>query len=863
MNSKIQYLKGAGAKGTITLLLALIATATVHAQMGAGPYTDSAVLGWDGDLNGVIAHLDGSYYIRLGNDGSMPYNVTFGIANNPPSPLQWFNEGGYLPSYTTDFFRNGCHVQITNFGDKIAILDNQNVANQYVAIYTRIVLTNVSPGSIDVCPSPTVSPNPSPNAGLIQLTSNRPCTTLSQRGQSVTYDYVIAVDRFNGAYGWPSATPLAAAGSWNTHHSDMVNYWTSKLNGIVNIQHLPEPDLINAYKAGYIYTHIIKDPAVGSTPVPGGTPPHHELKVGEANYEEHQFDMDRLGILATLLTLGDPEAETLLDEFPTYPGQVNWPQPAAKWLYPWLWAIYLEKYQNDALAVSHFSADIMRLARQIGDDRCLTIGHGDCGDLGYEPNGLIHKTDFENHDHDFWAIDDWSALLGLASYSYVCDRLSRYCTNQCLYTSEKAWADAQYNDLLAAVNARHQVTIALNGLDYLPISMTRPNDQIVPPLLYWDANWGVFLQFGRWAWDGYLLGANQNGVELDLIDSTYTSRINFGRSGGLEPHNFGAYAAISYSSTYNAGYGTSSFRGEIYRSEGIEAYKFMLAKGQSGPYSWWESFTHPDTCNPNPWVGIHPCGASSISMSCPHMQGQSTATKVLLDSLIAQKADGSVIIGRGVPTYWIAYDNTEFVHVSNFPIESNGRAEFILTGLAPNKVKLDLLPHLPNGNTILDLRAFRYNIRSVTQGTFSQVDGTITLPQGQTTTTVTLVTTNVPPIVTLRQAENANLTGCYKQVDVNALGGYRVDGIDQPGDNVEFTDCPAGTHLVFGYATPWPGNMSVYVNGNINHVFFPNTGAWDIIGQTDVAIDIPDHATVKVQFDPGSFGINLDYMQIY
>jgi hypothetical protein len=639
----------------------------------------------------------------------------------------------------------------------------------------------------------------------------------------------------------------------------MVNYWTSKVNGIVNIQSLPEPDLINAYKAGYIYTHIIKDPASNSTPVPGGTPPHHKLQVGEANYEA-RFDTDSVSILATLLTLGDPEAETLLDDFPT---DLSAP---AKWSYPWLWAIYLEKYQNDALAISHFSSDIMRLAREIAVDRCLTSGHGDCGDPEYEPNGLIHKTTFEDHDHDFWAIDDWSALLGLASYSYVCDRLTRYCPGSCLYTSEKAWADAQYNDLLAAVNARHQVTMALNGLDYLPISMTRPNDQIVPPLQYWDANWGVFLQFGRWAWDGYLLGANQNGVELDLIDSTYTSRINFGRSHGLEPHNFGAYAEISYSSTYNAGYGTSSFRGDIYRSEGIEAYKFMLTNGQSGPYSWWESFIQPYPfypCDPNPWVGIHPCGASSVSMSCPHMQGQATATKVLLDSLIAQKADGSVIIGRGVPNDWIQYDNGELIHVSNFPIENNGRAEFVLAGFDPNKVQLELFSHLPNGKTILDLRVFRNNIRSVSEGAINQAEGTVTLAPGQTTTMVTLVTTNVPPIVALRQAEDANLTGCYRQVDVNALGGYRVDGIDQVLDNVEFTDCPIGTHLVFGYATPWPGNMSVYVNGNLHQVFFPNTGAWDAIGQIDVAIDIPAHATVKVQFDPGSFGINLDYMQIY
>ena len=74
----------------------------------------------------------------------------------------------------------------------------------------------------------------------------------------------------------------------------------------------------------------------------------------------------------------------------------------------------------------------------------------------------------------------------------------------------------------------------------------------------------------------------------------------------------------------------------------------MIANSQSGPFSWWESSSAPDPHSP--WVGRHPATGQGSS---PHAWGIAGADKVLLDSLVAQRSDGSLVVGRGVPPGWL------------------------------------------------------------------------------------------------------------------------------------------------------------------------------------------------------------------
>ena len=120
--------------------------------------------------------------------------------------------------------------------------------------------------------------------------------------------------------------------------------------------------------------------------------------------------------------------------------------------------------------------------------------------------------------------------------------------------SQVEWATDQYDELLAATNRTLEATISRYHLDYLPCSMLQPNtaNRCKNPS---DANWAAPFQFGKWAWDGQLFGADVVGPGLTLIDSTYS--YGFGRLvGTLPPDTFGGYPSDYYSTGYNAGYGS-------------------------------------------------------------------------------------------------------------------------------------------------------------------------------------------------------------------------------------------------------------------------------------------------------------------
>jgi len=325
--------------------------------------------------------------------------------------------------------------------------------------------------------------------------------------------------------------------------------------------------------------------------------------------------------------------------------------------------------------------------------------------------------------------------------------------------------------------------------------------------------------------------------------------------------------------------------GESYRSEGIYAYQFMISNAQSGPFSWHESFDAPDMSNP--WTGTHPGGF--LSGDSPHMWGQAEATKMLIDSLIAEKTDvggafpGSVvIIGRGVPNAWVSSGQT--IAVSNFPIANNNRMGFTLSANATGSaITLNLTGATPTGGAVIDLRAFLNNIQSVTAGTPDSAHGTVTLPAGITSTTVTLITPNPTPVPTptprpmpsytppvggtFIEAESGTLNGCYPQPDPNASGGVRVDGIDANGDNITFTNFQGTSVIKIRYASPNTGTFGLYVSGArvasipITATAPPPQG-WYTYGEKTINVSIPAGATVKFQYDYNDtihdVAINLD-----
>lgn len=647
-------------------VLALLGTtmpwALAHPEPAAAAIgqVDSAVIGWDGDKDAVIAHSDGSFDIRAGKN----LTARFGISTDPPR-LQWTNAGGYYPALITQFERDNSTVTITNFGDQVTI-----GGNTYVAVYSRVGVHNHDTVAHTL--------DPAPSAPLVPLNS---AGNTVAAGQTVDHDYVIAVDRFGASYAWPPDSALAAAGGYDSHYQHMTAYWAGKLAGIAAIS-VPDPRLVNAYKAGYISTHIVKD--------------GNDLNVGENNYDR-LFDHDLIGIQVSLMEQGD-----LADARKYLPTLITGEYPDSTYKFAWPWAVYLQKTGDTGYVSANLSAISAKIHQIPGDET--------------GPGGTMMRSNAIDTD-GFWTVDNQSALLGLLAYIYLAGRLND--------STEQAWAQNQYDTLFAAVNKQLQSTIDTNHLTYLPCAMDRPNsaDRCSDTN---DANWASTLLFGRWNWDGMLFGAAPTGPMATLLDSTYA--YGFAHLSGLPTHTYGGYTG--YSTAYNAGYGSAALAGRALRSEGIHDYQFMINNSMSGPYSWWEGIASAGATNWTP--GGH---ATAGTGSSPHMWGQANASKVLLDSLIAERSDGRVIVGRGVPSEWLR--DGQPVSVTNAPIAGGNRMGFTVT-TSGTDVTLTLSGHAPSGGVEFDIPWFIGHIASASTGTVDNANGVVTLPPGATGVTVGL-----------------------------------------------------------------------------------------------------------------------------
>jgi len=469
----------------------------------------------------------------------------------------------------------------------------------------------------------------------------------------------------------------------------MRSFWNQQLAGIAGIS-VPDSSLDDAYRSGFIYTQIARS--------------GNNLNTGVNGYES-EFSHDVIGILNNLFTQGYfSDAHALLLEAGNVEGSQAQYQDGV-WTYAWPWAIYLMKTGDLRFVEEHF-ASIKGTAHDIAADRT-------------GPSGIMESTN-DIDTEGYWTTDDYEALMGLAAYRFLAQRIGDL--------SEAAWATQQYDSLLSATNQTLDTTISRFGLDYLPCSILAPNtaNRCVNPE---DANWTSPFGFGGWAWNGSLFGATLNGPGISLIDATYA--YGFQRLEGLlPPDTFGGFPGDYYSTAYNAGMGNAGLASTAYRDQGILSYEFMVQNGQSGPNSWWESSSAPSASTP--WIGKHPAAGQGSS---PHAWGISQANKVLLDSLVAQSSDGTLIVGRGIPAKWLSDGGS--ISVTKFPTTDGKRLSLRISSRGQS-VSLTLSGQLPSGQVLFELPSFTNDIAGTSSGSIDQGTGTVTLSPRTRSVTVQL-----------------------------------------------------------------------------------------------------------------------------
>jgi hypothetical protein len=110
----------------------------------------------------------------------------------------------------------------------------------------------------------------------------------------------------------------------------------------------------------------------------------------------------------------------------------------------------------------------------------------------------------------------------------------------------------------------------------------------------------------------------------------------------------------------------------------------------------------------------------------------------LLDSLVSQATDGSLIVGRGVPNSWVG--SGQQIAVSNFPTTKGHRIGATITTQGAS-VTLKLTGML-SGPVSFELPAFVNNIASTSAGTVDNGAGAVTISAN--THSVTVVMAHAP-----------------------------------------------------------------------------------------------------------------------
>lgn len=718
----------------------------------------TAGFGFEGDKNATLAFLDGSYQIggtRPMQNGFVATKqiVTFGATNT--SGIKWYNAEGYLPVFINEFAKDNMEYKIESFGNKHTV-----ESKDYVINYSRMTVTNHSDETRLL---PVVSVNLVPmNQAANEVYTIKP-------GETVIREFAIEGDKYEyfdaGKTSFTSLTreQVSKLGTFDSNYSEMKSYWNNRLSTVVDID-LPNKELVNAFKAGYIYNMIIKD--------------GNYLHVGENGYAR-LYSHDTIGIVVQLIQSGDfTHAREYLESIPLTgginieTGQVDpnlfWD---ANWKLPWTYAVYLSKTGDTSLFDEKMKADdgsegtvfdkrVKFGARSIESDRA--------GD------GRIMKETKAIDSLGYWTIDNYSALTGLASYEYIARELYKV-KGEASYLAEAEWANAQYEDLLAAFTDKLQKTITDKALNYIPASVVQSNDENRMKDSR-DANWASMFLFGRWLWDGYLYGANQpeDNINLTMLDDTYTygmdRRVNEGTTDS--PYNFGGYPHGFYSSAYNAGYGSSALRGEKYRDMGIKAYEFMIENSMSGPFSWWEGVAYP-TAESSPWTATNdelgvrntPGGGGSAQ----HMWGQAVNSKVLVDSLITeriydQNTKYEIIVGRGIPKEWVTdadKNNNVIANVQNYPAFQGGRVGYNVVRKA-NQLVFTFTTRLEqakadmsNAQISVQLPSMVNNILESSKGVVDNAKGIVTVPLSTKTLAITLSDLPKPTDVELDREELA------------------------------------------------------------------------------------------------------------
>jgi hypothetical protein len=639
------------------------------------------------------------------------YSVSIGDTTYHPDELApdrlrlitWRLRDGYLPCPLSEWNAGPIAVQIQHFAARIS-------DDTATAVFTRVRLTNRSLQSQSLTLNINASPSyESPLSG----------SPTKSYADSMTYQVTIkpteSIDRdfvafVSGALAGPA---LKNTGGYDAAYARMSQQYNHHIDEITHPVALPVPGLADMYKSiqVMIWMSLVK------------TEDEHEIRAAANNpmgvfSYDRPFSHDTPNYVDQFVREGDYEIaknilrskfyrslNTTAFDYPSYLDTIG------KYLLPY--AQYLQATGDKAFFTAAIQEDMKTAAHNI--HRCRVYDHSTY-------KGLMKKSqDFENWSDggDYLLADNWSALHGLQAYKYLCDELG--------LPVESQWAVSEMTDLNETVNtALAQSCLSRGTQHYLGAFDDATVKRYEESCYSWVPYSGALSTF---PWGAHLRGFDLGGFWKERFDASIKYALDTRDSKAIPSGSWGAWwGQVTYGSTYIASAGLQCLYSEEYRTEVLKNIEFLL-QNQCAPFQWSEAFEYKGR---DQWVGMY---TPFVSYGNYESWGANFSKQALLQACVSVMADGTVIIGRGVPNHWLRPGDV--IEWANVNVNNQRRIAFSIH--ADNaQVQLTIRGDVRNGDVLFNLPAFKNNILSVSTGSLDNDRGVVTLGPSENSVNVRL-----------------------------------------------------------------------------------------------------------------------------
>jgi hypothetical protein len=678
------------------------------ADKGLIDYNHWLYFGWQHDYPKSLSFMSGALMpgrktpaIQYGVvvDGKSYYPDEF--AADRRQKINWYLAENFLPSSVSEWRAAAITVKVQHVANRV-------FDDRATVVLTRVELKNNSAHPINaelhVSADPQLEVPLSRSPDVVQAGSMVYQLSLP-RGKTQALEFVAA------ANGNLSSEQLSNIGTFSQHYNSIASYYKFRIEQTTRPEKLPDQQLVNLYRATQInmWQSIVRasngDIEIrGSGGNAAGYYPYdrifsHDVPNMVIQFlKEGDFDLAK-SIMASSYyqKLGVELEQNYLDAIPKY-------------IIPY--AIYLQLSGDVDYFTDPVRENLQRSAHAIHGFRDFNA------DLTHY--GIMQKSNTLDNGADYLLVDNFAALHGLAAYQYIVQRLAN--------TEEIEWIEKEIADLNRCLDAAIQSSMQCRGVVWY---MAALDDDSYFWKRGYDGNWiCTSMMMSTFPWDAVLMGCPQTGIWAKAFDTSIAHALAVKRTSpyDIPEDSWGAWWTHEYGSAYNAGMGLQVLYSDQYRTLPLKNVQWLL-HNQCAPFQWGESFDRPsssgDWCNPA--ADLETWALSFIKQT-------------LLESIVSVKADGQIIIGRGVPDEWLKAGQ-EIVW-RDVRVNDNYKIDLFIKGLE-KCIQIQVDPPTLAKNLLIDFPLLKDNIDQVSVGgksseNFDDKLGKIPLVQKGETILITL-----------------------------------------------------------------------------------------------------------------------------